>query len=153
MRKTPTKAEKLAATLLELQRLRGDPIDREHAKAMTAEQICSLFQFDHAAGYACHGADNHPTGLTPLLIADHREKTRRFDVKAIAKVKRIKKAMVEFKRQMLVKAGWGEDASAPVVSDRDKKAPRLRGRGFQKRPAGHKYEWPKRSIGAKKASR
>lgn len=101
-RKTPTLSEKLAAALLELQRLRGDPIDREHAKLMSAEQICSLFQYDHAAGYACHGADNHPTKLTPLLIADHREKTRA-DIPAIAKGKRIRKRHAAFEARMRVK--------------------------------------------------
>jgi hypothetical protein len=102
-------AEKLASALLELQRLRGDPIDREHAKLMTAEQICSLFQYDHASGYACHGADNHPTKLTPLLIADHREKTAKTDLPAIAKGKKIAAKHEEFKRRLLRKSGVAID--------------------------------------------
>ena len=117
-------SEKLAAALLELQRLRGDPIDRDDAKAMSAEQICSLFQFDHAAGYACHGADNHPTVLTPLLIGEHRAKTARIDVPAIAKGKRLSKAHDEFRARLLAKTGQGE---APK-----KATSRIRSRGFQK---------------------
>lgn len=110
MRKTPTLAEKLAAALLELQRLRGDPIDRDHAKLMTADQICSLFQYDHAAGYACHGADNHPTMLTPLLIAEHREKTAKRDIPAIAKGKRIRRRHEEFRWRLLAKVGIPAEA-------------------------------------------
>lgn len=87
-RKAPTMAEKLAATLLEYQRLRGDPIDREHAKMMHAEQICSLFEFDHDSKYHCDGADNHPTILTPLLIGEHHKKTGK-DIRRIKKTNRL----------------------------------------------------------------
>lgn len=124
-RKSPTMAEKLAATLLELQRLRGNPIDRDHAKEMSAAQICSLFHFDHAAGYACHGADNHPTGLTPLLIADHREKTAN-DVLTIAKGKRLKAENDEFKAKLLAK---GDDKAKPTAKAKQSK---MQSRGFSK---------------------
>lgn len=109
-RKSPTMAEKLGSALLELQRLRGDPIDREHAKMMHAEQICSLFQFDHAAGYACHGVGNHPAMLTPLFIAVHREKTAKIDVPAIAKGKRVAGGHETFRARVLAK---GEQQEAP----------------------------------------
>jgi len=124
--------EKLASALLELQRLRGNPIDREHAKAMSAAQLCSLFHFDHAAGYACDGADNHPTGLTPLLISEHREKTATRDVPAIAKGKRLNSAHSEFRARMLVKAGGAEIDAKP---SRVRKTVAIKSRGFQK---GHR---------------
>jgi len=124
--------EKLASVLLELQHLRGDPIDRGHAKLMTAAEICSLFQFDHAAGYACDGKDNHPTGLTPLLIAEHRKKTATSDVPAIAKGKRLSAAHAEFRERMLAKAGNGAEESSKKKSKKDKTACCLRSRGFEK---------------------
>jgi hypothetical protein len=125
-----TKTEKLASALLEVQRLRGNPIPREHARQMHAEQICSLFQFDHAAGYATHGADNHPTGLTPMLIADHREKTAKFDVPAIAKTKRINRSHTEFRARMLAKSG--QDADACADAPKAARKAKIQSRGFQK---------------------
>jgi hypothetical protein len=121
--------EKLAAVLLELQHLRGDPIDRNHAKLMSAAQICSLYHFDHAAGYACDGADNHPTGLTALLIATHRTKTTTLDVPIIAKGKRLSAAHVEFRARMLAKAGQTETDAKP---NRVRKTVAIKSRGFQK---------------------
>jgi hypothetical protein len=131
-------AEKLASTLLELQRLRGDPIDREHAKLMSAAQVNSLFHFDHAAGYACDGKDNHPTGLTPLLIADHREKTATRDIPAIAKGKRLNVAHAEFRAKMLVKSGSDPQEASKSKSKKSKfqnvRRP-IQSRGFEKRKA------------------
>ncbi len=128
-RKAISKDEKLASALLELQRLRGDPIDRESAKAMTAAQIVSLFQFDHDAGYVAHGADNHPTGLTPLLISEHREKTRK-DKGIIAKCARVSKAHEAFRSRLLSKQnGDGEEM---VKGRRKKGGATLRSRGFDK---------------------
>lgn len=132
-RKSISMAEKLAAALLEIQRLRGDPIDREHAKEMSAKFIISLFHFDHAAGYVASGADNHPTGLTPLLIAEHRHKTATLDVPAIAKGKRLSAAHEAFRARMLAKAGQEEPAeSSEKKSKKDKSACCLRSRGFAK---------------------
>jgi hypothetical protein len=106
-RKPPSMAEKLASALLELQRLRGDPIPREHAKMMSAEQINSLFQFDHAHRHA-NGGSTHPTNLTPLLIGEHREKTAKVDVPELAKGDRLRPVHIEFQKRVLAKAGQGE---------------------------------------------
>jgi hypothetical protein len=101
-RKPPTMAQKLAAALLEMDRLRSlvDPeyrrIPREHAKLMTEHQINSLWQFDHDAGFACHGADNHPTMLTPKPRPEHKEKTAKIDQPAIAKCDRLAKETARF---------------------------------------------------------
>jgi hypothetical protein len=137
-RKSPTMAEKLASVLLELQRLRGDPIDREHAKLMSAAQVNSLFHFDHAAGYACDGKDNHPTGLTPLLIAEHREKTAKKDIPAIAKGKRVSAKHEKFRDKMLAKSGSDPQQSSKSKSKKSKfqnvHRP-IQSRGFEKRKA------------------
>lgn len=107
-RKRPNMSEKLASALLEVQRLRGDPIPREQARLLSASQIVSLFHFDHAAGFACHAAGNHPAGLTPLLIADHREKTKK-DIGKIAKCNRLSPEHEAFQKRVLAnKAGQGE---------------------------------------------
>jgi len=75
---------KLASALLAL----GD-IPHEHAKQMSAEQIISLYQFDHYPIRACDGGPFRPWNLRPLLIAEHRRKTAEIDHPAIAKDKRV----------------------------------------------------------------
>lgn len=87
----PNLTEKLASALLEIQRLRGDPINREHACAMSAEMFVSLFHFHHEV-YRAHGGSNHFTNLTPMLIATHRDRTAKIDKPAIAKCERVSKA-------------------------------------------------------------
>lgn len=87
-RKDPTLREKLACVLLDLLELQGDGIPREHAKQMTADQIISLFQFDHAHRVES-GGGNHPTNLTARLIKRHREKTAKVDVPQIRKGDRL----------------------------------------------------------------
>jgi len=62
--------ELLAAALREIA---GIPV--EHAKLMSAEQVVSLFQFDHTILHAHGGADEH-WNLTPMLIAPHRATPR-----------------------------------------------------------------------------
>lgn len=122
-RKQPNMSEKLGSALLEVQRLRGDPIDRDCAKAMTADQICSLFQFDHDAGYAAHGAGNHPTEMTPLLIAEHREKTAKKDKPAISKCTRLSKEHEEHRARLLSKVRGDVDE---IIQGKPKKK-----RGFK----------------------
>lgn len=122
-----TLTEKLASALLELQRLRGDPIDRESAKAMTAEQICSLFQYDHAAGYVCHGAGNHPTGLTPLLIAEHRAKTAKKDQPEIWKGRRLSKSHEEHRAKLLAKVRSDVES---ILEGKPKRKAKIANRGF-----------------------
>jgi len=75
---------KLASALLAL----GD-IPHEHAKQMTAEQIISLYQFDHYPLRRCDGGPFEPWNLRPLLIKAHRRKSAKEDQPAIAKDKRI----------------------------------------------------------------
>lgn len=80
-RKIGTKT-KLAAALLML-----GHIPYEDAKLMTADQIISLFHFDHGILHAFEPI-NEPWNLTPRLIKAHREKSRR-DTSIVAKAKRI----------------------------------------------------------------
>lgn len=122
----PNLTEKLAAALLEIQRLRGDPIDREHALMMSADQCASLFHFHHEV-YRALGGSNHPTNLTPLLIAAHRERTAKIDKPAIAKCERVSKAHDAHTEVMRQK----------MLTPAPREAPRSRwpkGRKMQSRP-------------------
>jgi hypothetical protein len=61
---------KLAAALLKLGHVRY-----EDAKLMTADQICSLYQFHHWPIPKAHLGPDLPWNLEPRLIADHHRST------------------------------------------------------------------------------
>ena len=82
---------KLASCLLELLHLRGQGIPFHKAQKMSTKEILALVEWDHAVYHAI-GGGVHPTNLTPRLVADHREKTRKTDIPAIAKIKRMAEA-------------------------------------------------------------
>jgi hypothetical protein len=87
---------------------------------MTEDQILSLFHFDHWPVPKALGGPDEPWNLEPRPIMEHRKKTAKLDVPAIAKTKRVCATHEEFKRKVLAK------------------------------PCGHKREksprWPKRSF-------
>lgn len=119
-RKEPTLKAKLAATLRELFK-----IPYEHAKQMTDEQVISLVQFNHIHLHAQHKhepwVDAH-WNLEPLLIADHRERTRKTDVPQFYKTDRISREHEAFRQRLLI--------------PRDERPPKKRtiqSRGFPKR--------------------
>lgn len=86
---------KLAAALLHYRRGAADGFERvipyEDGKQMSADQIISLFHWDHDPVPYAEGGPDEPWNLTPRLINAHREKTRKRDVPRIAKNKRIKR--------------------------------------------------------------
>lgn len=142
----PNKTEKLAAAYLEIQRLRGDPIPREQAKAMTARQICLVFERAHdvdhypvrvetamALGWTVTET-NHPTNLDFKLRPEHRVKTATKDIPEIAKGKRITAAQERFRANLLAK-DKGETRPA-------------RKRKSRPMPGGRDSEW-KRSMNGK----
>lgn len=114
-RKHITLKTKLAATLLRL-----GHVPYNDAKQMTEGQIISLYQFDHNIFHE----SGHPDrdlfwNLRPMLIHEHREKTRR-DAHVIAKGRRIR--------------AWNARKFSDAVAD----APALRtGPGESKRHTGH----------------
>ncbi len=87
-RKQPTLKMKLAAALV----LLGE-IPYAHAKAMTADQVISLFQFDHGIYHTWGGSDDF-WNLEPMFIRTHRAKTKK-DAKVIAKVRRAERRRVD----------------------------------------------------------
>lgn len=109
-RRSPSLTEKLGSALLEIQRLRGHPIDRDKAKGMSAGDICRLFETDHDPIPVANGGTNHPTNLKPRLKAEHLDKTRR-DIKTIAKGKRLARKHAEFRALMLAKVGVDADCA------------------------------------------
>lgn len=130
--RAPNMEEKLAATLLAWLRALGAPIPRDHAQAMTASQICSLFEFHHYPIRRADGGTNHPDNLEPIFIAAHREQTAKIDVPQISKRKRIVETEAERTKRV--------HAEIPVIAallDDDRPArrrpkSRLRSRGFDK---------------------
>jgi hypothetical protein len=64
--------------------------------------INSLYQFHHNIRHAEDGGD-HFSNLEPMLIAPHRERTRKVDIPAIAKGKRLTLKHEEFRRRLLAK--------------------------------------------------
>lgn len=129
-RKNPTLTIKLAATLLMLTDADGAPlIPHEHAKLMSAEQIISLFQFDHYPIRHEAGGPAEPWNLTPRLIALHRVKTATVDIPEVAKIKRVVPAEQEFRARLLAKTD--PDQVAPAKPKSSIRSPRF---SKQRRP-------------------
>lgn len=97
--------EKLAAALLVLWEARGGEYDREAFKRMPADRAANLiiaaFDIDHYPVPVALGGTNHPTNLVPRLRAEHRLKTAKTDIPAIAKVARLSKEHEAFRARML----------------------------------------------------
>lgn len=115
-RKQPTLREKLAALALTI-KVEDDGqlvplVTRDEAKQMTADQILSLLQWDHDPVPVALGGTNHPTNLVARPILEHRIKTAKKDVPAIAKTERISKSHQEFQRKLLAKTGQAEAPEA-----------------------------------------
>ncbi len=101
-RKSISLKTKLASALLMLTGPDGrDIIPYQDSKQMSADQIISLFAFDHWPIRKADGGSDHPSNLTPRLIAAHREKTAKVDVPEMAKSKRIRRKVEEHERRLL----------------------------------------------------
>lgn len=112
---------KLAAALLQMRSDDGAYLfDYEHSKMLSADQIISLFQWDHGILHAFDGSDE-PWNLTPRFIGQHREKSKR-DTAIVAKTKRIR----------------GETCTGPSKAIPSRPFPKvsrkIASRGFERRP-------------------
>lgn len=151
-RKAPNGAEKLAAALLQLVRATPEGklepvIDREWAKTKTPQEIIQAFECDHHPVPVALGGTNHPTNLQHTIKAEHRHKTAKKDVPAIARVKRVGK-----KHEAHVAAV--EAKSAPTEAPKSDHVT-FRGKakwGPQKPLAGTKASGLKKSLGTGKVS-
>ena len=108
---------KLASALLAL-----GHIPYADAKLMTADQICSLYHFDHYPIRKADGGLDEPWNLQPLGIMDHRVKTAKKDKPELAKQARLR----------------GETRTGPRKTIPCRPFPKvsrkLQSRGFEKRP-------------------
>lgn len=75
----------------------------EHAKLLSADQIVSLFVWDHYPIRHEAGGPDEPWNLRPMLIRAHRDRTAKVDIPEIAKIKRVTRAQEEFRARLLAK--------------------------------------------------
>ncbi len=146
-RRDPNLTEKLASALAELTWLRGDPIPIEHLRQMSAEQICSLFEWDHARRVH-DGGDNHPLNLTPRFPEPHGEKTAKIDVPQIRKGQRLAAAQDEHHERMRAKIG------TPEPQEREASCKAKQRRRWPKRSleSGNSFEYQRRKKGLSPSS-
>ena len=83
-------------------------LDYDTAKKLTADQIISLFHFDHFPIAKWLDGPDEPWNLVPRPIMQHPIKTAKIDTPASAKAERITERQEEFRRKMLAKIGQGE---------------------------------------------
>lgn len=125
-RKQPSLTVKLAAALLTLRHEVDGALvpifTFEEAQQLTAEQIISLFQFDHYPIRHDDGGPLEPWNLVPKLIMAHRKKTAIIDIPQMRKADRLNKSQREFQARMLTPR-----------DERPAKTSRWQSRPFQKR--------------------
>lgn len=73
----------------------------EEAKALSEDQILSLFDWDHDPVPHAEGGEDVHYNLNPKLKVPHRVKTRTIDVPRIARNKRVSKEHEAFRQRML----------------------------------------------------
>lgn len=93
---------KIACVLLELWHARGHGIPFRDAQKMTVAEILARVQWDHGVWHSI-GGSIHPTNLTPRLLADHKRKTDKVDIPAIAKGKRVARKQAQHLTRMTEK--------------------------------------------------
>ncbi len=106
---------KLASALLAL-----GHVSYTDAQAMGAENLISLYQWDHNI---LHGikVNNEFWNLTPKLIREHREKSKR-DTAIVAKSKRIRRREVAHTAMMSTDS-WGDVDRAVEFLSRKRRIP------------------------------
>lgn len=120
-----TLRDKLAAALAIIA---GVPF--EHRKVMTADQVISLFQFDHDP-HPHTAPFNGPSlhwNCTPRLILDHRHKTATKDVPMIYRVRRGVVARLQHEKTMAAKVGIEVEAPRAKPKKRWPKGRKLQSR-------------------------
>lgn len=129
---------KLASALLMLRAPDGrDAIPYQDSKQMSADQIISLFHFDHWPIRKADGGTDHPSNLAPRLIAAHREKTAKIDVPEMAKSKRIRRKEAVHAAHMSTDSFADLDRAMGFMTRKRKIASRIN-------------PWPKRKLKSNK---
>lgn len=140
--RAPSLSVKLAAALLALRDETGEPlIPYEHAKLMTADQVASLFRFDHYPIRWTDGGPTLPWNIVPRLIAADKHKTfkdngtGRGDLTDIAHDRALRTMEAVHRARMAECAGSRKLASKVIASleaDRPKPKSRIPSRPFSK---------------------
>lgn len=108
------------------------------AKTLSADEIIGMFEHDHWPILEAFGGPTEPWNITPRLKAEHRRKTAKVDIPAIAKSKRIAKSNAAHAAKLNAKLMpvdvRGDMADAPA-----------------RRP--QKRAWPKRHFPGSKADK
>jgi hypothetical protein len=105
---------KLAAALCQMLRPNAEGnlepvIDHESSKAMTEDQVLSVFNWDHyPVPKHRNGPDKH-WNLSPRPIIEHRRKSATIDTPGAAKDARIEARQEKFRRRVLAKIGRGDE--------------------------------------------
>jgi hypothetical protein len=114
-------------------------IDHDTAKKLTADQIISLFHFDHHPIAKWMEGSDEPWNLVPRPIMAHRLKTAKYDTPNSAKADRVVEAQEEFRQKMLEKVGQGD--AQPQHEKRRRLMPGSRASGWKQKLSG---EWVRR---------
>ena len=125
-RKQPNLREMLATALLQIPE---HGIDFEEAKGLTAQQVIAKFELHHHVHVAL-GGENTPALMSWMPKAEHRQRTAKIDVPAIAKIKRGLKKRI---------AGRTFNLDEPTYSPTYSKTGKVTGM----------RKWPTRKMGSK----
>lgn len=120
--------ERLAATLACL--LPQEQRDDLRRRKVGRDVVIGLFDFHHVAFHAAGGSDEW-FNLHPMPTHEHKERTAKIDIPAIAKAKRLTRDQQEFCRRILAKEmGRNDRPKSKWPSGR-----KLQGRGFERKRA------------------
>jgi hypothetical protein len=125
-RRVPNKDERIAACLLMLKRGDGWLIPEPLRSTGSAKEIVASVQWDHALLHAM-GGDTRPQNITPMLIDDHKEKSKK-DNGVAAKSKRLTAKEEAFRARLLAKGGT---ACTPISEKSQRPKAKIRSQGFQ----------------------
>ena len=142
-RKHISDRKKLAAALAELgyaleqlRNIRGvgpRGIPYVHAMQMTPNQFISLWEWHHNKFHSWAGDEDpdHFSNLTPLLIKDHAEQTKK-DLAVMAKSKRIQRKLRRYHDQQELTYGFMAVQKAVTDNVFEKHKRKIRSRGFDR---------------------
>jgi hypothetical protein len=123
---------KLASALLQLRDDQGQLlIPYQDSKLMTADQVVSLFHFDHYPVRHEDGGPADPWNLVPRMILEHRRKTAKVDAPEAAKGRKVRKAADHHQARMAAKSAGIPKPQRPTR--------KILSRPFSIRPTGSKW--------------
>jgi hypothetical protein len=104
-------------------------IPHEHQKLMTADQVCSLVEWDHWPIRRADGGPDRHWNARPRLIAVHRHKTAKIDAPDMARERKVRRADASHKARLIAKGSPELERALDALLSRRS---RLRSRGFDR---------------------